>query len=77
MERGAGSAADPDGELLSLCAQVLVNAGAKGRKIHCDLSVLLLVVGNGWASHLALAGCASCVPSCACLLPVLHLPGSL
>lgn len=62
---------------MSLCAQVLVNVGAKSRKLHRDLSVLLLMVGNWWAPHLALARCASHVPSCAGLSPVLYLPVNL
>lgn len=44
----------------------------KGGTVHCDLSVLLLVVGNRWASHLALTRRASCVPvvpaSCLCFI---------
>ena len=44
-EPSAGGAADPAGVPMSLCAQVLVNVGAKSRKIR-DLSVLLPAVGN-------------------------------
>lgn len=53
MEMSAEGAVDPSGTFMSLCAQVLVSVGAKRRKIHCDLTVLLLVVGNQWAPHLA------------------------
>lgn len=45
---------DPARAFVSLCAQVLVSVGAKRRKIHCDLTVLLLVVGNQWAPHSSL-----------------------
>lgn len=53
VEMSAEGTVDPARAFVSLCAQVLVSVGAKRRKIHCDLTVLLLVVGNQWAPHLA------------------------
>lgn len=65
VQASAKGAADPARALVSLCAQVLVNLGAKRRKIHHDLTVLL--VGNPWAPYLACWTYIH-VPSCACCL---------